>query len=244
MNKQEYMNRTYTLLRSFLQCSYVEFCEKTSVHIEQIDEWIYVFLLYPIVNGLERGILLVYDQDQVIADLSFMHGSLDDVLKKESVYDAITLDSDWSNLEYYTLCHYYFPDLAYPYCQSKKEETFFGEVIFFTNAYVTKSYRQKGIFFSMLDISKEMVCRQIKTSCILYAVFALDPDIPCYGPDTTPEPYYYSMKDEPARLRNKSILEKRGYVGVRLEDEEEKDGSKLWYALLKEQEQIVEVDVV
>ena len=52
MNKQEYMNRTYTLLRSFLQCSYVEFCEKTSVHIEQIDEWIYVFLLYPIVNGL------------------------------------------------------------------------------------------------------------------------------------------------------------------------------------------------
>ena len=86
MNKQEYMRRAYSLLRSFLQCSYVEFCEKTSVHIEQIDEWIYVFLLYPIVNGLERGILLVYDQDQVIADLSFMHGSLDDVLKKESVY--------------------------------------------------------------------------------------------------------------------------------------------------------------
>lgn len=244
MNKTKYMEKAYTLLHAFLQCSYADFCEKTDVVMEQIQAWTYLILVYPMVSGLERGILLVFDHEQVIADLAFMHGHLDDVLKKESVYDAITLDSDWSNLEYYTLCHYYFPDLDYPYCRSKKEENFSGEVVFFTNAYVTKKYRKQGIFFSMLDISKEMVCRKMETSCLLYAVFALDPDIPCYGPDTTPEPYYYSMKDEPTRILNKSILEKRGYVGVRLEDEEENDGSKLWYALLKEQEQIVEVDVV
>ena len=52
------------------------------------------------------------------------------------------------------------------------------------------------------------------------------------------------MKDEPTRLLNASILAKRGYESVRLEDEEENDGSKLWYALLKEKEHIVEIDTI
>lgn len=244
MNTMDYFKRAYELLQNYLNMSYESFVNKSVSTIEEMDGLVYFLFCYPIVEGLERGILLVYEGDQVIADLAFMHGSLDDCMKQESVYDAITLESDWSNLEYFTLAHYYFYDLDYPYCRSDRYDSFDGEAVFFTNAYVTKAYRRRGIFFHMLDVSKEMVCRNKVASCIIYSVFSLDPDIPCYGPDTTDEPYYYSMKDEPTRLLNKEILEKRGYVGVHLEDEEATDGSKLWYALLKEQEQIVEMDVV
>ena len=53
------------------------------------------------------------------------------------------------------------------------------------------------------------------------------------------------MKDEPARLLNKAILEKKGFLGVKLEDlEDSQDGTKLWFALLKENEFIQEVEPV
>lgn len=210
--------------------------------LEKKDTLNYFLFSYPLVNGLERGILLVYDKEIIIADCSFMHGSMDAVMKEEKIYDYITLESDWSNLEYYTLCNYMF-DEEYPYCFSKKDRFFEGEVSFFTNAYVTKTYRRQGIFSYMLDLSKEIIFRQSKEE-IYYSIFSLDPDIPCYGPDTKDEPYYYSMKDEPTRLLNKKIIENKGYIALRLEDEEEGDGSKLWYAVYKGKEKIIDVDMI
>ena len=71
----------------------------------------------------------------------------------------------------------------------------------------------------------------------LYTAIALDPDIAQYGPDTKPEPYYYSFEvDEPRRLVNASIMEKLNFTPIRLEADEIGDGTKLWFALQHEKE--------
>lgn len=245
--KKKYFDLSWDFLKDYIGLTYEVMIETYRKHpedcvLEEKDDLYYLTFSYPLITGLERGILLVYDQDTVIADCSFMHGKMDDVMKEEKIYDYITLESDWSNLEYYTLCNYMF-DEEYPYCFTKKEKYFEGEVSFFTNAYVTKTYRQKGIFSMMLNTSKEMIFRNSKET-IYYSIFSLDPDIPCYGPDTTDKPYYYSMKDEPTRLLNKQILESKGYIALRLEDDQENDGSKLWYAVYKGKEKIIDLDLI
>ena len=237
--KKKYFDLSWKFLKEYIGLEYESLISHLWEFIfEEIDGLYYLGFWYKLVDGLERVIVLVYDQEQVIADLSFMHGSMNDVMKDEKVYDFITLESDWSNLEHFTLCNYMFDGYSYPY---RGQDSFSGEALFFTNSYVTKAYRRKGIFFHMLDLSREIGLRDSVGRTVLYAIFSLDPDIPCYGPDTTDEPYYYSMKDESTRMLNKEILSKRGYVSVRLEDDEENDGSKLWYALLKEDMNIVDV---
>lgn len=73
----------------------------------------------------------------------------------------------------------------------------------------------------------------------LYTAIALDPDIAQYGPDTKPEPYYYSFEvDEPRRLVNETIMEKLNFTSIRLETDEIGDGTKLWFALQHEKELI------
>lgn len=245
--KKKYLDLAWNFLEQYIGLSYERWIhlyevEKEACVLEEIDGLFYLLFCVPVVDHhLERGILLVFDGDTIIADLAFLHGSMNDVMKEKEVYDFITLESDWSNLQYYTLCAYYFAELPYPYYKSGADASFDGQALFFSNAYVTKVYRKKHIFFSMLDMAKEMALRFCEGSVYLYSIFSLDPDIPCYGPDTTDEPYYYSMKDEPTRLWNGKILEKKGYTAVRLEDEEENDGSKLWYALLKEKDEILEI---
>ncbi len=245
--KKKYFDLSWKFLKDYIGLPYtymMDFYQKNpeACSLEEIEGFYYFLFCYPLVNGLERGILLVYDQEIIIADCSFLHGLMDDVMKEQKIYDFITLESDWSNLEYYTLCNYMF-DEEYPYCFTKKDQFFEGEVTFFTNAYVTKTYRRQGIFSYMLKLSKEIIFRNSKEE-IYYSIFSLDPDIPCYGPDTTNEPYYYSMKDEPTRLINKEILEKQGYIAIRLEDEEENDGSKLWYAVYKGKVKIINLDLI
>lgn len=245
--KKKYFDLSWAFLKNYIGLPYEEMIKRYQQYpedciLEEKDDLVYFLFSYELVKGLERGILLVYDQDMIIADCSFMHGSMENVMKEKNIYDYITLESDWSNLEYYTLCNYMF-DLPYPYCFSDKKESFEGEVSFFTNAYVTMDYRKQGIFSEMLDLSKEMIFRNTSQE-IYYSIFSLDPDIPCYGPDTKDEPYYYSMKDEPTRLLNKRILESKGYIGIRLEDEEENDGSKLWYAVYKGKEQIIDLELI
>lgn len=237
--KKKYFDLSWKFLKEYIGLDYdIVACHLSEFVLEEEDGLFYLAFWYPLVSGLERVIVLVYDHEQVIADLSFMHASMDDVMKDKGVYDCITLESDWSNLEHFTLCNYMFDGYEYPYCGN---DSFIGEALFFTNCYVTKVYRRRGIFFHMMDLSREVGLRMCEKNTILYSIVSLDPDIPCYGADTSEEPYFYSMKDEPTRLLNKEILEKRGYVSVRLEDDEENDGSKLWYAVLKHWIRIVDV---
>ncbi len=240
--KKKYFDLSWAFLKDYIGLDY----DVVAVHLsefilEEIDGYYYLAFWYGLVAGLERVIVLVYDQDKVIADLSFMHASMDGVMKDRLIYDFITNESDWSNLEHFTLCNYMFDGYEYPYSGN---DSFVGEALFFTNCYVSKRYRKKGIFFHMLDLSRDVGLRECEKETILYAIVSLDPDIPCYGEDTTNEPYYYSMKDEPVRLLNKEILEKRGYICVRLEDDEQNDGSKLWYGVLKQNVEIVDVAYV
>ena len=251
---KKYFDLAYDLLGHWLTPTKKELEVRYTLYpeecvLEESNGLTYLLFCYPLVTKqnielLEEGILLVYDNDTVIADLAFMHGSMNAIMKSQDVYDEITTDSDWSFLEYYTLCNMMFPDEPYPYYQCNTNEDFPGETCFFTNAYVTKAYRQQGIFSNMLQLTKEQVLRNEKGNTTYYSIFSLDPDIACYGPDTPKEPYIYSMKDEKDRMRNKHILERFGYVSIKLEEtspQEDEDGTKLWFALCKETEKIVEI---
>ena len=106
-----------------------------------------------------------------------------------------------------------------------------------TNAYVTTTYRRQSIFRNMVQMIKDHALRYSYENTDLYTAIALDPDIAQYGPDTKPEPYYYSFKvDEPRRLVNASIMEKLNFTSIRLEADEIGDGTKLWFALQHEKE--------
>lgn len=250
---KQYFEKAYTLLGKWLTPSKDELLARYHIYpdectCEEINGYHYFLFCYPLVNIdkvelLEQGILLVFDHDTIIADLAFMHGSMNAIMKSKQVYDEITTDSDWSFLQYYTLCNFMFPEKPYPYCFHNTNDDFPGETAFFTNAYVTKSYRKKGFFTNMLEISKEQVLRNEVGKSVYYSVFSLDPDVACYGPDTLPEPYVYTMADEANRMRNKAILEKFHYNVIRLEEtepDEESDGTKLWFAVAKENENIIE----
>ncbi len=249
---EKYFKLAYDLLSSWLLPSYEQFIHRYELYpeecsVEEINGYHYLIFVYPLVvennyELLEQGIVLVFDGDKVIADNAFMHGMMDDVMNNERVYDEITTDSDWSYLQHYTLCSMMFPNVLYPCCKSDNQDTFIGEACFFTNAYVTKRYRKQHIFTNMLDITKEMILRHCDEDTIYYSVFSLDPDIACYGEDTPDKPYIYSMKDEKDRMRNKQILEKFGYTAVKLEETEpdmNSDGTKLWFAVYKENEHII-----
>lgn len=253
--EKKYFDLSYQLLGKWITPSYSELLERYTKYpqefsLEEINGYYYFLFCYPLVVDhdselLEEGILLVYENEKVIADLAFMHGTTETIMKNKEVFDYISNDSDWSYLQHYTFANLTF-NLEYPYCYSDLMETFEGEVTFFTNAYVTRTYRKQNIFSNMLEMSKEQVLRYVDNECTYYAVFSLDPDVACYGADTTNEPYIYTMKDEEDRMRNKEILEKKGYVCVRLEEEHPdptSDGTKLWFAVLKELEQIVVVNV-
>lgn len=253
--EKKYFDLSYELLGKWITPSYEELFNRYSKYpqeytLEEMNGFYYFLFCYPLVTIdenelLEQGILLVYKDETVIADLAFMHGSCENVMKSEEVFDYISKESDWSYLEHYTFANLAFI-LEYPYCYSDKKENFEGEVTFFTNAYVTKSYRRQNIFSNMLQLSKEQVLRYVDNECTYYATFSLDPDIACYGPDTQKEPYIYSMKDEADRMRNKEILEHKGYFCLKLEEEKpdrNSDGTKLWFGVLKEKEKIVINDI-
>ena len=252
---KHYFDKAYEMLKNYIQPTYQQLQQRYNLfpeecYVEQIDDYFYLTFTYPRVvensfEVLEQGLILVYDKEQIIADMAFSHGTMHDVLHSNDIFEELSLDSDWSFLQHYTLCKMMFPDYPYPLCKSNNTDEIDVEACFFHNAYVTKRYRQQHIFSNMLENAKEMVLRNCYQSTTYYAIFSLDPDIACYGEDTPKEPYIYSMKDEPARLLNKSILEKKGFLGVKLEDlEDSQDGAKLWFALLKENEFIQEVDPV
>ena len=188
-------------------------------------------------NVLERITILVFEGDTIIADISGLHASMDILLTNEKVFNFCADESDWTYLEHYCLCGNYFPEITYPPNKEISSLLISGEALLITNAYVTTVYRRQSIFRNMVQMIKDhALCYSYKNTD-LYTAIALDPDIAQYGPDTTPEPYYYSFEvDEPRRLVNATIMEKLNFTSIRLETDEIGDGTKLWFALQHEKE--------
>ena len=207
----------------------------------------YCLFSWPMEAG-ERAVLLVYDEkDRIIADFSAVLCSVKELLYSRDLYDLLSEESDWMYLEHYTLCSYMFEDIPYPGCEAgPQNREYDGEAFLCCSAYVTKSFRRKGIFSEMLQMMNEFTLRKRKGAVSLYSVFSLDPDVACYGPDAEEEPYHYRYeKDEPDRMRNRMILEKYGYETLRLQETEpdpEADGTKLWFAVCREDDVIIETD--
>ena len=188
-------------------------------------------------NVLERITILVFEGDTIIADISGLHAFMDTLLTNEKVFNFCADESDWTDLEHYCLCVNYFPEIAYPPNKENSSLLISGEALLITNAYVTTAYRRQSIFRNMVQMIKDHALRYSYKNTDLYTAIALDPDIAQYGPDTKPEPYYYSFEvDEPRRLVNASIMEKLNFTPIRLEADEIGDGTKLWFALQHEKE--------
>ena len=188
-------------------------------------------------NVLERITILVYDGDTIIADISGLHASMDSLLTNEKVFNFCADESDWTYLEHYCLCGNYFSEIAYPPNKESSSLLVSGETLLITNAYVTTAYRRQSIFRNIVQMIKDHALRYSYENTDLYTAIALDPDIAQYGPDTKPEPYYYSFEvDEPRRIINASIMEKLNFTPIRLEADEIGDGTKLWFALQHEKE--------
>ena len=167
---------------------------------------------------------LVFNHErEILGDLALYHLSAAD-MRNEKIRDAFEQESDWLYWEAYILDTICLQD----HTASSDEE-----VLIYTNAYTTRDERRKGIFTSLMRLS-EAFFAEGKKEVTLYSAISLDPDIACYGKDKQDEPYIYSMKDEPARLRNAEIIGKLGFTPLKLEtDEEVEDGSLLWFAWKK-----------
>lgn len=191
----------------------------------------------------ERIVLLVYDEEMIVADLAALHCSQDMMMNSTSFYDAVSEESDWMYLEHYVLSQFLYPDLEYPYCMKNSFSHFSGEALLYTNAYVSKNWRRMGIFRHMEEMARSFSLRKCTGMVRLGAVIAMDPDIACYGPDTPEQPYVYNYeKDEPDRLRNAEIARKIGYMPIRLDEtepNENPDGTKIWFCVRIENSMIL-----
>lgn len=211
---------------------------------EDAHGYVYCVFSWP-ETGSERIVLLVYDDGmKIIADCSAVHCSVSDLLSSTALFDELCDESDWMYLSHYTLCAVMFPEVPYP--PSGEKINAGGEALLYANAYVTKAFRRQGIFTVMDEIMREFALRSVSGSAVLYTSFSLDPDIAVYGPDAVSTPYHYNFeKDEPDRMRNKTVLEKRGFEVVRLQETEkdpDADGTKLWFAVRRENDVIIDLE--
>jgi len=219
--------------------------EDVNEYMVEEDErgYVYAILSFPEPECM-RTVLFVFDeQDRIIADCSALDCSAVDFALSETLYDYITLESDWMYLEQYVLREMCFGEEH----SNEMKEDYTGRVLLYWNAYVTEAYRNQGIFSNMVEMMKEFSLRyEPDGKTCLYTAFSLDPDIAVYGPDAKEEPYYYSMeKDEPKRLRNREILEHLLFHVERLiEDEPSADGTKVLFAWKKEEILLVEEEAL
>ncbi len=169
-------------------------------------------------DGLKRLVQLVFEGETVVSDCAAWLLEKEE-LAKEEVLRYLEEESDWE---------YWESEIVSREMRGIREE---ARVLLYTNAYTTKRFRRRGLFSAMI---REMETFSAGNSgqVHLFSVISLDPDIACYGEDSRDEPYYYSMKDEPARLLNAAIVEKAGFRPLKLEtDEPVEDGSILWFAV-------------
>lgn len=220
--------------------------DETMWSVEQIEDLVFCLFSFSVTARMKQLVLLVYDdQKRIIADAGACHAWVNAFLEDTEIYDYLSEESDWMYLEHYVLSNTMFPDLPYPFCETKQKTEEQGEVLLFTNAYVSRAFRRRGIFRTMLETMKDHALRNASGIRTVYTVMSMDPDIACYGPDAVDEPYYYSFEqDEPIRLRNAEIARKVCLAPLRLEPnhpEEETDGTKLWFCVGRELCEIIEV---
>lgn len=212
--------------------------------LETGEDLDYLLFCWPECKDLERVILLAFQENQVLADCSALHCSVRSLLKEREIYDFCSEESDWMYLEHYILSQMFFRDCPYPPDGTPSDRE--GEALLFSNAYVTETIREHGVFRSMMEMMKEAVLRNTEGSTSLFQVISLDPDIACYGPDASEEEYHYSMdKDEPARLRNAEIMKRIGFLPIQLEETDPQpgeDGTKIWFAICRETDRVVDCD--
>ncbi len=203
---------------------------------------------YPIGSlPMEQIILLVFDEmDRVIADTNAYHIKVEDFLTSMEIYDYLSEESDWMYLEHYIISEMMFPELPYPFCETKTELSGYeGEVLLYGNAYVSIDFRRKGIFKEMLEMVRDHALRICTGQITIYSAISMDPDVPCYGPDTTDEPYIYTFeKDEPKRKTNAEIAKHVGFTPIKLEelDPDNISGTKLWFSIKEEIDTIIEIE--
>lgn len=227
MKKNEYyLRRSLELLKKWLPSSIEEMMKYYHEHSDDYDvhEEGYVYCTFSWKEkSYERIILLVYDEDAVIADCAGVHCDYETLKKDQEFYDAMSEESDWIYLEHYILSNLAETDAMYPKC----------EILLYSNAYVSKRFRRRNILAEMDAIMRAFVLRSQSGNVRLASIFSMDPDIACYGEDKREEPYYYSFEaDEPVRMVNCEVAKKIGYEPIRLEETEENkdsDGTKLWF---------------
>lgn len=235
---EKYIDLSLGMLEKWLPQKKDELKEYYANHPEDRDgmwkDGLYYCLFCWKEGEAERIILLVYDKETVIADLSAVHCAVRLLMNGKAFYDAMADESDWMYLEHYILSSLLYPDRKYP-GYDEPVESCEGEALLFSNAYVTRSYRKRCIFKTMESMTRSFALRKTTGLSRLACIFALDPDVACYGPDTVSEPYIYNYeKDEPIRQLNAMIAEHIGYQPLQLEETEhyeEDDGTKLWFAV-------------
>ncbi|MBQ9328054.1 MAG: hypothetical protein IJ225_05915 [Solobacterium sp.] len=251
----ELLNRSLLLLEDHLPYSLEVMRElaqdgKLVYTVEQFcDNYSAIVFSYPVIEISEQVILLVYDDSgQVIADCAGIHSDLRTFLYSEALYDYLSEESDWMYLEHYVISGTMFPELPYPFCTSGNtlDEDVQGEVLLYSNAYVSRANRGQGIFSAMMELMKDFILRDCVGKRDLYTVLSLDPDVACYGPDTVDWPYVYSYeRDEPIRRKNADLMNHLGFASIRLEEDEpssESDGTKLWFVVRHEQDIVIETE--
>jgi hypothetical protein len=252
MNKQnkEYLKRSCEMIETMLPLSAAEMVQWYEHHGSawrtEIDhDLVYCLFSLPALaadgspvkdaagmhdSPIEQIFLFVYDQDTLIADCSAFHSSLQDLLFWQPIAAYFSANNDWLYLACYALNKCLPEELGPQNTQ--------GEALIYNNAYVTLAYRRQGIFANMVQIMRDFSLRKIMTQTELYSAIALDPDIACYGPDASDQPYYYSYeKDEPLRARNRTVIEHLGFTPIKLDEfdtAENRDGTKIWFALCHE----------
>ena len=128
--------------------------------IEKAGENVFCLFGFSVTASMERLILLAYDEKkQIIADAGACHSDVKSFLESKEIYDYLSEDSDWMYLEHYVLSNTMFPGHPYPFCEQEQKTEEQGEVLLYTNAYVSESFRRRGIFQTMLEMMKEHALR-------------------------------------------------------------------------------------
>ena len=204
----------------------------------------YYLISYPLTSFTqpylipEKIVLLVFEGETVIADIAAVWAKTDSLLNDDSVNDALMDMDTWTQSCLYVM------KTAFQNHDAFKQDNALGCII--CNAYVTESYRRRGIFTTMMQMVRDHCIRFSFDTAILFQTISLDPDVACYGPDKSDETYYYSMeKDEPKRMLNGEIIQHLDFAVVQLEHGEEdtlSDGTFIWYGIKAEHITIVEGD--
>ena len=252
MNQDErtYLQLSLKRLREILPDSAEEMMklyerDRSLWFVERDQGLLYCLFGFDVLEGMKKMILLVYDEEnRIIADLGAYHMSCRAFLERMDIYDYLSEESDWMYLLHYVVSNTMFDSYPYPYCETNLPAEEEGQVLLYTNAYVSSAFRRKGIFRGMLERMDDQILAEesgIRTIC---SGMSMDPDIACYGPDAKEEPYYYSYeKDEPVRKLNAVIAGRLGFLPLKLEPDDpggETDGTKLWFCVRKEIFEILE----